>query len=281
MTICTFYKHQREFRQMTSSSQGLSHGRYLRLMALSATEIFGTIPLGTYFIVSCAKAGVRPWESWADMHRDYSEVIQVPSIVWKNDPFMANGVEMFRWLIVACAFTFFAFFGFADEARQHYRRVYTSLASRVGHSTTFAPHESSHACVVHVGLSRLTGGSHFFFFFGSTSSVPYVKSECGVTFLVVTTGGNKRISSVLFTDQPSIPSISIAGDLKPDFKTKQYLHSNSLESFSVESLDEPRMQGQSTLPVVIMPTVPPPSVPPHLPDTTKSTMRAYTGIHAV
>jgi pheromone a factor receptor len=138
---------------MISSSHGLSRGRYLRLMALSATEIFGTIPLGTYLIVSSAKAGVRPWESWADMHRHYSEVIQVPSIVWKNDPSMANGVEMFRWSIVACAFTFFAFFGFADEARQHYRRVYMSLASRIGQSTTFTLHESSHVCVVHVGLS--------------------------------------------------------------------------------------------------------------------------------
>jgi pheromone a factor receptor len=92
MTIYTFYKHQRQFREIMSSSQGLSSGRYLRLMALSATEIFGTIPLGTYFIVSCAKAGVRPWEGWADTHRHYSEVIQVPSIVWKNDPHMASGV---------------------------------------------------------------------------------------------------------------------------------------------------------------------------------------------
>jgi hypothetical protein len=127
--------------------------------------------------------------------------------------------------------------------------------------------------------------AHVIFLFSSTSSLPYVKSKCGVTFLVVTTGGSKRTSNVLLIDRPSIPSISLAEDLQPDFKSEQYSPSNSLESFSVESFDEPRMQGQSTprstLPVVIMPTIPPPSVPPHLPDTTKSTMRAYSGIHAV
>ena len=130
-----------------SHSQGLSRGRYFRLMALSATEILGTIPLGTYFIVSNATAGVRPWGSWAEVHRNYSEVIQVPSNVWKNDPQFAAGVEIFRWSLVACAFIFFAFFGFADEACQHYRRVYTSIGSRIGYSTSTL-HGSSYACVV-------------------------------------------------------------------------------------------------------------------------------------
>ena len=103
-------------------------------MALSATEILGTIPLGTYFIVANAKAGVKPWKSWADTHSNYSEVIQVPSIVWENDPYFAGCLGIFRWSLVACAFIFFAFFGFADEARQHYRRVYESIASRIGYS---------------------------------------------------------------------------------------------------------------------------------------------------
>jgi hypothetical protein len=124
-------------------------------------------------------------------------------------------------------------------------------------------------------------GAHRFFFFCSTSSAHYVKSKGGVTFFVVTAGGNKRSSSVLFIGPPSTPSISVAGDLKPDFNIEQYSPSNSMESFTVESLDESRMQGQPTLPVVIMPAVPPPSVPPHLPDTTKSIMRAYSGVDAV
>jgi pheromone a factor receptor len=126
--------HQRELKQMMSSCPGISRGWYFRLMALSAADILGTIPLGTYFIVSNAKAGVKPWKSWADTHRNYSEVIQIPSIVWENDSHLAGGLGIFRWSLVACAFIFFAFFGFADEARQHYRHVYTSIASHIGQS---------------------------------------------------------------------------------------------------------------------------------------------------
>jgi pheromone a factor receptor len=125
-------------------SQGLKRGRYLRLMALSGTEIIGTIPLGTYFIVNNAKGGVTPWQGWAYTHSHYSDVVQVPSSVWKNNPSTSGGMETFRWSLVACAFIFFAFFGFADEARQHYRRAYTSIASRIGFST-FTHHGSSDA----------------------------------------------------------------------------------------------------------------------------------------
>jgi hypothetical protein len=86
--------------------------------------------------------------------------------------------------------------------------------------------------------------------------------------------GDKRRSSVSFIDQLSI---SIAGDIEPEFKTEQY--SNSVASSSVESL-ELKMQAQSTMPAgIVMPTAPPASVPPHFPD--KSTMRPYSGVDAV
>src|SRR6266853_654559 len=91
------------------------------LMALSSIEIFGTIPLGTYWIVSDAKQGVGPWKSWAYQHGDYSRVIQVPDFMWKNEFDAVVGLEVYRWSLVLCASIFFAFFGFAEEARQHYR----------------------------------------------------------------------------------------------------------------------------------------------------------------
>ncbi|KAF8468717.1 pheromone A receptor-domain-containing protein [Russula ochroleuca] len=230
-------------------SQGLSRGRYVRLIALSATEILGTIPFGTYFIVTNAKIGVQPWKSWADTHSNYSKVIQVPSIVWENDPNLAGGLEIFRWSLVACAVIFFAFFGFADEARQHYRLVYTFIASSIGYSTFATP------------------------------SVPCgVKS--GVTVTVVRTTRDKRISSV-FTDQSSTPSVSIASEITPDFKIEQYTPSNSVARSSVESFDTLEMQGQPALPAGVMPTVPPASVPPHFPGRIESTMRAYSGVDRV
>jgi Pheromone A receptor len=189
--ICAFYKRQRQFRQTMSHSQGLSRGRYFRLMALSATEILGTIPLGTYFIVTSAK-GVQRWESWAEIHSNYSDVRQVPSNVWKNNPFSAGGLEIFRWSLVACALIFFGFFGFADEACQHYRCVYTSIASRIGYSTSTL-RGSSYACVVR--SLCLSVKAHPFFC--STSSIPRMKNKGGVAVVVVRADGdNKRKSSV-------------------------------------------------------------------------------------
>jgi Pheromone A receptor len=123
-------------------------------MAIGAVEVLGTIPLGTYFIVTTAKSGVRPWVSWADTHSNYSTVVQVAGFIWKNDPSVADGLEIYRWSLVVCAFLFFGLFGFADEARQCYRRMYTTLASRIGYSM-FTLHGSSHAYVVyHVRPSR-------------------------------------------------------------------------------------------------------------------------------
>jgi hypothetical protein len=87
-----------------------------------------------------------------------------------------------------------------------------------------------------------------------------VKSDGGITASVVTTSGNKRRFGVSFSGQSEILS-------------------------SVESLDKPKSaakQDQSALPAGIsIPTVPSPTVPPHLPGMTKSTFRAYSGFDAV
>jgi pheromone a factor receptor len=235
-------------------------------MALSAIEILGTIPLATYFIVSSAKAGVIPWTSWADVHAHYSEIDQIPSFIWKYDPQMANSLEIFRWSLVACAFIFFAFFGLADEARQRYHDVYTSLAGRIVRPRSIL-HGSSRVCVV-PSLCWSTWTDWGSFFKQSISSVPHV----------VTAGGDKLRSSPLLNDQPSI---SIASDLEHDLKMEHNLPSDTVASSSMESIDEPRMRGQLTLPAGIVLTVSPASVPPHFPDTTKSIMRAYSGVGVV
>jgi hypothetical protein len=119
--------------------------------------------------------------------------------------------------------------------------------------------------------------------FFSTSSVPYVKSNGGITVAVVKRGGEKQDSSISIADQSSIPSISIAnGHEKLEFGVEQFSPSNTVTSSSVESFHESKMQDQSTMPaVVIMPTAPPATVPPHFPETTRSTLRAYSSYDAV
>ena len=146
-TIYTFYKRHRQFMEISVSNPGLNRSRYFRLMAISVVDICATIPLSTYYIVYNAKSGVTPYISWSNIHQNYSAVIQFSSVEWKNNPSSVSGLELFRWSNVICAFLFFSLFGFADEARQHYRRVYTTLASRIGYST-FTLQGSSHAYVV-------------------------------------------------------------------------------------------------------------------------------------
>ena len=114
---------------------GHNGGQYLRLMAISTTEILCTIPLSTFIIVYNAKLGTIPWEGWASMHSHYSEVGQVAGFTWRNTR-AATSLELFRWLLVACAFIFFALFGFAVEARENYYRLYKLLARRISTSSS-------------------------------------------------------------------------------------------------------------------------------------------------
>jgi hypothetical protein len=109
-----------------------------------------------------------------------------------------------------------------------------------------------------------------------------MRNKGDISVSVVTTTGEKRKSDASLTDQLSIQSISIAGDVEPGFKSEQYSSLNSVTSPSSVECLELKMQGQSTLPAEInMPTPPPASVPPHFPDTIKSTMRPCSGVDAV
>jgi pheromone a factor receptor len=265
LSIYHFYRRRRQFSQVMSSNRGLNQSRYLRLMCLSGVEILGTIPMAAWVLSLNVRAGLVPWHSWADTHRTNNEIPQIPAIAWKNDHISNVLFEFNRWILVACALSFFTFFGFADEARRHYRLVYTSLASRVGLSTS---------------NGKLSGSSHAYvplwyqdsllsLRLDSTSSFPHMGSKGGVTVSVMTvSGGQKRDSTISISDQLSIPSISIGSDLKPDFKIEQhYTASSSASSLDAELYDPSSEFTTTTL------TSPPATVPPFLSGTVEPTIR--------
>lgn len=141
-----------------SSNRNINRGRYFRLMALACTELFCTIPLASYILARFMQDHPGGWKSWKETHDDghWTEILQIPASVWKALPFYTFNLELFRWLLPMGAFIFFAFFGFADEARQNYRRAFKSIATRVGISTTSVTLQgSSHAYVVHYSWSGL------------------------------------------------------------------------------------------------------------------------------
>ena len=242
-------------------------------------EVLGTIPLASWGLAVNLRQGFIPWVSWADTHSNYSRIVQVPAFVWRGDPEVRSAFDLVRWSFVACAFVFFAFFGFADEARKHYRLVYTSLASRIGISTSNGKLSGS----THWYVSRSFQFHRCAYSFCSTSSFPHMSGKGGVSISVVTkSGDNKRDSTISISDQLSIPSISIASDFKPDLKLDSYSPSESTTSSSAPSFQAELYNPSSELSTTSL-TLPPASVPALFSETTIRPTSTYStdAAHAV
>lgn len=129
---------------LTAKSSSLTANRYFRLMALATVELLCTTPMSIWSIVLTLRSGpLQPWKGFADAHFHYSQVFQVPAIEWRADHNQAVSLELFRWSLPFCALVFFGFFGFADEARKHYRLAFWSVARRFGVSSGISSSASS------------------------------------------------------------------------------------------------------------------------------------------
>ncbi|EIN05683.1 STE3-domain-containing protein, partial [Punctularia strigosozonata HHB-11173 SS5] len=133
LTLRAFFQRRAQFSAFTSSTSAMSISRYFRLMILAGMEILVTVPLciyGTY--LNLRPGNLAPWISWADTHAHYSRIHQIPSVIWRSVPASEISIELFRWSLVFCGFVYFALFGFADEARKHYRAAFWWIAKRFG-----------------------------------------------------------------------------------------------------------------------------------------------------
>lgn len=135
LTIRTLAKRRSEFNQLLSGNNNLNSSRYLRLMGLAGIDMCFTVPWGAYSIYLNAVGGIEPWLGWADTHSHFGYVGQFPAFEWKMSHLTITSLELSRWSLVLCSFIFFAFFGFAQEARKNYRLAFNSVAKRVGYTT--------------------------------------------------------------------------------------------------------------------------------------------------
>ncbi|KAF9447642.1 STE3-domain-containing protein [Macrolepiota fuliginosa MF-IS2] len=136
LSIRAFNQSRAQSKEMLSGYSNLTSSRYFRLMALAGCDVLCTVPLGIYATyLNAADGAISPWISWQNTHAGFSRVDQIPAIIWRSNPVTESALEMSRWLCVVCAVLFFGFFGFADEARKHYRSAISSVAKRVGVST--------------------------------------------------------------------------------------------------------------------------------------------------
>ena len=129
-TVYKLYKRERALEEILKTCGSINRSRYFRLMALASVDILGCIPLGTYVLVRNVRQGIERWTGWANMHKDFTSIEQIPSASWRSQPDVVTCLEFFRWVLVVVAFIFFAFFGFAQEACHHYRLVFTWLATK-------------------------------------------------------------------------------------------------------------------------------------------------------
>jgi pheromone a factor receptor len=98
-------------------------------MALAAVGFSFTIPLSSYFLSTNVSPGLQSWKELAPTRARYSFVALIPFEVWGSDRAV---FEISRWAPVLCAVLFFVFFGFTQDAKEHYHLAYSSLAKRLG-----------------------------------------------------------------------------------------------------------------------------------------------------
>ncbi|KAJ7711550.1 pheromone A receptor-domain-containing protein [Mycena metata] len=124
LSLRAFSARRAAFAQFLSAHTALTPSRYLRLSALALTDLLCTVPLAAFTIYLNATASpISPWISFADTHFDFGRVEQIPHVLWAADRNSSIAVELTRWASPFCALAFFAFFGFAAEARKNYARA--------------------------------------------------------------------------------------------------------------------------------------------------------------
>ena len=148
-------RRRAQFSQFITSNTSLTINRYFRLMSLATIELLFNIPLSVYGLyLNITGRPFYKWKSWADIHSGWYIIDVYPAKLWRSNQQMVVNFELSRWSLIFCALIFFAFFGFADEARKNYRAAYWAVAKRFG----IAPQSASS------GSKVLAGYVPFYYF---------------------------------------------------------------------------------------------------------------------
>jgi Pheromone A receptor len=153
MILYHFIKRKRQLAEVMSSHKGLYRTGYIRLMLLACSEMLITVPYPSFLLIYAFKHGLTKF-SWSTLRHNFTHVPQYSTVEWQSDTVEYAIIETDAWSLVYCSFIFFAFFGFAEEARDHYRRFYSSITRRIRFSKSSAltfP-GSSHAYVFQSGF---------------------------------------------------------------------------------------------------------------------------------
>ncbi|KAI0944386.1 hypothetical protein AcW1_002114 [Taiwanofungus camphoratus] len=117
-----FFRKRMDFAaHLANANSSLTTHRYLRLMAMSITEMAWGTSLTAFTLYVNVAPGLRPWISWANVHSNFSRVDLYATLVLP--PHYRHQLLLLWWAMPASAIIFFLFFGFGSETVQDYRRA--------------------------------------------------------------------------------------------------------------------------------------------------------------
>ncbi|KAF8890813.1 pheromone A receptor-domain-containing protein [Gymnopilus junonius] len=114
---------------LQNSNSALNTNRYLRLIAMALTEMIWGTSLTAYNLWSNVTGGLRPWTNWDDVHSNFSRVGLFPA--FEIPPWIIKTMILLWWALPASSLIFFAFFGFGEEARKEYRKIWTMFRKHI------------------------------------------------------------------------------------------------------------------------------------------------------
>ena len=121
LSIHAFCKRRSEMNNILSRHQNLNSNQYLRLMCFSICDILAGIPITVAYLCFAVKSGLLPYPGLKQEHYDFSDIIQVPAVLWRANMISELSWELNRWIMVWIAFVFFAIFGFTEDSCNNYK----------------------------------------------------------------------------------------------------------------------------------------------------------------
>ncbi|KAG6851971.1 hypothetical protein C0991_004521 [Blastosporella zonata] len=130
MALHHFMRRRLSFAaHLQNSNSALTTNRYLRLIAMAVTEMVWGTAFTAFNLYNNVSPGLRPWTTWGDVHSNFSRVDQYPTVT--IPPHFLRIMMLFWWVMPASAIIFFVFFGFGEEARKEYLKVWTWFRTKI------------------------------------------------------------------------------------------------------------------------------------------------------
>ncbi|KAI0078456.1 fungal pheromone STE3G-protein-coupled receptor [Panus rudis PR-1116 ss-1] len=123
LALYHFFRQRINFSMhLSNSGTSLSTNRYLRLMAMSVTEICWGTSLNALALYYNVAPGLRPWTNWADVHSNFGRIASYR--LFELPKAYLNQMFLIWWAMPVSAYIFFLFFAFGEESIKDYKKVF-------------------------------------------------------------------------------------------------------------------------------------------------------------